>query len=275
MSRSSAATACWKGHPVGKQRRLLIVGGTAEARILAERAIGLFSDRLHVTTSLAGRTRAPVSLAGAVRRGGFGGPQGLAAYLRDEAIDMVVDATHPFATRISATASRACQDLGVPLLLLARPRWVPGLGDRWIEVGSVAEAAALLPRLGRRAFLTIGQTELDAFAEVVGVHFIVRLVDPPATAPRLLSYELMVVRGPFALAGERRIMIEHAIDIVVAKASGGEATAAKLRAARELAIPVLMLRRPEKAHASRVAGVNEALTWIEDEMIRQGVEADG
>lgn len=257
--------------PVREGRHLLILGGTAEARILAERATAVFGERLQVTTSLAGRTRAPAALTGAVRRGGFGGPEGLAAYLRHAAIDMVVDATHPFATRISMAASSACEGTGVPLLLLARASWLPGPGDRWIEVGSAAEAAAILPTLGRRAFLTIGHAEIEAFAGVVGVHFVVRLVDPPAAPLPLGSYMLTIARGPFAPDAERRIMVQHAIDVVVAKASGGDATAAKLVAARQLAIPVLMVRRPEKEHQNRVGSVDEALTWIEHEL-RQAVE---
>jgi precorrin-6A/cobalt-precorrin-6A reductase len=257
--------------PVRERRRLLTLGGTAEARLLAGRATAAFGDRLQVTTSLAGRTRAPAALVGEVRRGGFGGAEGLAAYLRHAAIDMVVDATHPFAARISTAASIACRGTGVPLLLLARPGWLPEPGDRWIEVGSAAEGASILPTLGRRAFLTIGHAEIEAFAGVVGVHFVIRLVDPPTTALPLGSYELIIARGPFVPDAERRIMVQHAIDVVVAKASGGEATAAKLVAARELAIPVLMLRRPEKAHANRVGSVDEALSWVELEL-RQAVE---
>jgi len=257
--------------PVRERRHLLILGGTAEARILAERATAAFGEQLRVTTSLAGRTRAPVALAGEVRRGGFGGPEGLAAYLRQAAIDMVVDATHPFTARISTAASSACGGMGVPLLLLARAAWSPGPGDRWIEVGSAVEAAAILPGLGRRAFLTIGHGEIKAFAGVTGVHFVIRLVDPPATPLPLDSHALIIARGPFAPGAERRIMVEHAIDVVVAKASGGDATAAKLMAARQLAIPVLMLRRPEKAHANRVGSVDEALAWIALEL-RQPVE---
>jgi len=258
---------------VRERRHLLILGGTAEARILAERAIAVFGERLHVTTSLAGRTRAPAALAGEVRRGGFGGPEGLAAYLRHTAIDMVIDATHPFATQISPAASRACRDTSVPLLLLARPGWSPEPGDRWIEVGSAVEAATILPTLGRCAFLTIGHAEIEAFAGVVDVHFVVRLVDPPATPLPLGSYQLIIARGPFAPDAEGRIMVQHAIDVVVAKASGGDATAAKLMAARQLAIPVLMLRRPEKTHTNRVGSVDEALSWIELEN-RQPLEIE-
>jgi precorrin-6A/cobalt-precorrin-6A reductase len=271
MSRSSAARVSWKGKPVGERRHLLILGGTAEARVLAERATALLGHGLRVTTSLAGRTRNPAALAGDIRSGGFGGSEGLAAYLRDASVDLVVDATHPFATRISAAAATACRAQRIPLLALARPPWIPQPGDRWIDVASAAEAAAIVPSLGRRVFLTVGHSELQAFSDIAGVHFIVRLVDPPASALPLVSYELIVARGPFAIEAECFIMAHHAIDVLVAKASGGISTAAKLDAARALGIPVVMLRRPECERADAVECVEDALTWIE-RRIRQEAE---
>lgn len=241
---------------------LLILGGTAEARHLAERATADFDQRLGVTTSLAGRTRNPAAVAGAVRRGGFGGSEGLAAYLRDASVDLVIDATHPFATRISAAAISACRTLGVPLLALSRPRWAPQPGDHWIEVASAAEAAALVPTLGPRVFLTIGHSALAAFAGIDRAHFVVRMVDPPAAALPLPSYELILARGPFTVAAERLIMERHAIDVLVAKASGGGAVAPKLEAARGLGIPVILLRRPEGERGERVERIEDALAWI-------------
>ena len=248
---------------MGENRHLLILGGTAEARGLAERATARFGRRLRVTTSLAGRTRNPAALAGEVRSGGFGGSDGLAAYLREAGVDLVIDATHPFATRISAAATMACRAQAVPLLALTRPPWIPQPSDRWIDAASAAEAAMILPSLGRRAFLTIGHTELQVFSGITNVHFVVRLVDPPAAALPLASYELILARGPFAIEAERHIMAHHAIDVLVAKASGGPSTAAKLDAARALGIPVVMLRRPEPEHADRVECVADALAWVE------------
>jgi precorrin-6A/cobalt-precorrin-6A reductase len=256
---------------VGERRHLLILGGTAEARVLAERATALFGDGLRVTTSLAGRTRHPAALAGEVRSGGFGGSEGLGAYLRAASVDLMVDATHPFATRISAAAATACRAHGVPLLALARPPWIPQPGDRWIDVASAADAAAILPSLGCRAFLTIGHSELHAFSGITNVHFVVRLVDPPPSPPPLVSYELILARGPFASEAERLIMAHHAIDVLVAKASGGVSTAAKLDAARALGVPVMMLRRPEPEHAEHVERVEDTLAWIE-RRIRQETE---
>lgn len=271
MSRSSAARVSWKGKPVGERRHLLILGGTAEARVLAERAAALLGHGLRVTTSLAGRTRNPGALAGDVRSGGFGGSEGLTAYLRDASVDLVVDATHPFAARISAAAAMACREHGVPLVALQRPSWIAQSGDRWIDVASAAEAAAIVPSLGRRAFLTVGHSELKAFSGIIGVHFIVRLVDPPASALPLASYELILARGPFAIEAERFIMAHHAIDVLVAKASGGVSTAAKLDAARALGVPVVMLRRPEYEQADVVGCVEDVLAWIA-RRIRQETE---
>ncbi len=236
--------------------------------MLAAEAKARFGEELLVTTSLAGRTQSGPVLAGDVRRGGFGGTDGLAAYLQEAAIDLVVDATHPFATRISAAASAACGALGVPLLMLTRPAWTPRQGDQWIEASDAAEAASLVERLGRRAFLTIGHSKLAVFSALVGVHFLVRLVDPPDLPLPLTSYEVILGRGPFTVEAERSIMTRHAIDVLVAKASGGVSTVAKLDAARALSIPVVMLRRPSAAPGYGVARIEDALLWIERRLER-------
>ena len=242
-------------------KRLLILGGTGEARQLAAAVRARFGDALLVTTSLAGRTQTTAPIAGTVRRGGFGGAAGLANFLRAERIDCLIDATHPFAARISATASEACRDTGVPLLALTRPSWERGEDDRWIVVASAAEAAALLPRAGQRVFLTIGQRDLDAFATIEGVYFLVRLIEPPAT-PLPLACDVILGRGPFTFADERSIIARHAIDLLVTKESGGAATAAKLAAARAAGIAVVMLRRPDRASGTCVESVEEALQWL-------------
>lgn len=248
--------------PAPEPRRLLILGGTAEAAELAGAALARFGGRLAVTTSLAGRTSRPAPLPGAVRIGGFGGVAGLAAYLAEEAVDLVVDATHPFAARISHHARLACDAAGVPRLRLLRPPWRRHSLDRWVAVADAAGAADAVPRLGRRAFLTIGAGDLEAFAAITGVHFVVRLVDPPAVALPLRSVEVLTGRGPFALAEERLLLRRHGIDVLVCKASGGAATEAKLIAARELQVPVVMVRRPPPEPGRRVADAPAALAWI-------------
>ena len=249
--------------PGTEPHHLLILGGTAEARALAEASTALFGARLRVTTSLAGRTQSTQALAGEVRRGGFGGVEGLADYLRAAAIDAVIDATHPYALRISTAAKTACGALDLPILVLTRPAWVKEEGDRWIEVADTAAAAAQLPELGSRAFLTVGQRGLDAFSPLAGTYFLVRLVDPPAAPLPLPACDLILDRGPFTFAGEMLIMQRHAIDVLVTKASGGAATAPKLAAARDLGIPVVMLRRPVAEESPSAVRVEDALAWIE------------
>jgi len=248
-----------------EKRRLLILGGTGEAATLAREAHGRFGARLHVVTSLAGRTREPAALAGETRIGGFGGAVALAEYLRGEAIDLVVDATHPFAAKISAAARIACEAADVPRLVLARPVWRPQAGDRWIEAADAVAAAALVPEFGTRVFLTVGRRDLAAFAGLPGCRFLIRLVELPPEPPpfRPGSFELVIARGPFTADAERALMSRHGIDVVVAKASGGAATEAKLIAARELNRPVIMLRRPPAEPGQVAERIDEALQWIE------------
>jgi precorrin-6A/cobalt-precorrin-6A reductase len=243
-------------------RQLLILGGTGEAAALAHAALDRFGDRLHVTSSLAGRTADPAPISGDVRIGGFGGAGGLERYLREHEIDFVVDATHPFAEQISHHARLACDAASVPRLQLVRPAWERHPLDQWIEVDDLAEAARLVRKLGRRAFLTVGANELDAFADIHEVHFLVRLVAEPRQKPPLRFYELILGRGPFSLAEERHLLQRHAIDVIVAKASGGAATVAKLIAAREASLPVLMLRRPPQEPGEAVSSVEAAIAWL-------------
>lgn len=249
---------------------LLILGGTGEAAALAQAALARFGDGLHVTTSLAGRTMRPATVAGEIRVGGFGGADGLAAYIADRRVDLVIDATHPFAAQISAQAEAACTAAGVKRLLLERPPWVRDPRDRWIEVDDLAAAAAALPLLGRRAFLTIGARDLGAFAALRDMHFVVRLVDPPRAAPPLAAFDIVLGRGPFSLPAERLMLERHAIDVLVCKASGGAATEAKLTAARERGLPVVMLRRPPTPPGPRVDSVAAALDWLAGQLADDG-----
>ncbi len=251
-----------------RRAHLLILGGTGEAAALAEAAMARYDDQLLVTSSLAGRTGTPAPLPGRVRVGGFGGAAGLANYLAAASVAMVIDATHPFAARISAHAQQACDALGVARLMLRRPEWTRHPGDRWIEVENVAAAASRLPDLGRRAWLTIGARELEAFAGLTDIHFLIRTIDPPPEPPPPASYAIITGRGPFTLAGERHILERHAIDVLVARASGGAATEPKLVAARERGLPVLMLRRPAAPCGTSATSVEEALTWLARELAR-------
>jgi len=247
---------------------LLILGGTAEAASLAQAALARFGDRIAVTTSLAGRTERPAKLAGQVRIGGFGGAEGLVAYLAAEHVAWLIDATHPFAAQISAQAAAACAAAAVPRLVLLRPPWRHHPLDRWVEVADLAGAARVLPQLGRRVWLTVGQRDLAAFAGLPQHHFLVRLVDAPAAPLPLASCDILLGRGPFNLAEERRILQRHAIEVLVAKASGGAATEAKLVAARERDLPVVMVRRPPPPPGERGDEVAAALDWLAAQLNR-------
>ncbi|MEU7417428.1 cobalt-precorrin-6A reductase [Streptomyces antibioticus] len=240
---------------------VLILGGTTEARRLAELLHG--TPGLRLTSSLAGRVAAPRLPPGEVRVGGFGGTEGLTAWLREHAADVLVDATHPFAGTMSFHAAEAAADARVPLLALRRPGWVPVPGDRWREVDSLAEAAAALPGLGRRVFLTTGRMGLAAFADLpADLWFLVRSVDAPEP-PYPARTEVLLDRGPFTLDGERDLLRRHRIDVVVTKDSGGAATAPKLTAAREAGVPVVVVRRPPAPEGVPVVPTPEdAVTWL-------------
>ena len=239
--------------------RLLILGGTAEALELAKTCTA--RPQLEVISSLAGRTRAPGLPPGEVRIGGFGGAGGLARFLAERGIDRVIDATHPFAAQIGAHAEQACREVGVPRLRLLRPPWAPQPGDHWIEVDDLAEAALRLPKLGRRVFLTVGHQDLGAFAGL-DRWFLVRTIEPPSALP-LRHGEWLAGRGPFAIEDELALLRVHAIDALVSKASGGAATYAKLAAARQLGLPVVMVRRPPPPAGPVAHSVEAALAWLE------------
>ncbi|MFG2899299.1 cobalt-precorrin-6A reductase [Streptomyces zaomyceticus] len=217
---------------------ILILGGTTEARALA----GLLHGEVRVTSSLAGRVANPRLPEGEVRIGGFGGVDGLVEWIGGHAVDAVIDATHPFAERISFNAARAAATAHVPLLALRRPGWVPEEGDRWVPVPSLEAAAGALDGLGERVFLTTGRMGLAAFADRPE-WFLVRSVDAP-DAPVPARAEILLDRGPFTLDGERELLARHRIDVLVTKDSGGAATAPKLTAAREAGLPVVVVRRP-------------------------------
>lgn len=239
--------------------RVLVLGGTIEAREVASAAVAAGHD---VVTSLAGRTARPRVPDGERRTGGFGGPAGLVGYLASQAVDAVVVATHPFATRIAAAAARACADAGVPVIALCRPPWSPQAGDRWHRVPDLGAAAAAARDLGTRALLTTGRQGLAAFADVDAVWFLIRCVEQPV-GPLPPRSQVLRARGPFAVAGELALLREHAIDVLVTKDSGGVATAAKLDAARALDLPVVVVDRPPGPDLPAVADATGALAWLE------------
>ncbi|WP_042417936.1 cobalt-precorrin-6A reductase [Streptacidiphilus anmyonensis] len=250
------------------RRHVLILGGTTEARMLAAALAADPAAAVRVTTSLAGRVEQPRLPDGEVRTGGFGGALGLAAWLRAEEVAAVVDATHPFATGISANAAQAAADAGVPLLVLRRPGWRRVAGDRWHPVASLSEAAALLPELGCRVLLTTGRKDLGPFTgpdrlpALDRLRFLVRSVDPP-DAPLPRHVDILLDRGPFTLDAELALLRRHRIDVLVTKDSGGAATAPKLTAARQLGLPVVVVTRPPAPPGvPRAADVPQALAWL-------------
>lgn len=222
-------------------RRILILGGTSEAREIADR---LSHDaRADVISSLAGVTDDPVLPEGAVRQGGFGGTDGLRAYLAETGIDIVIDATHPFAETISRHAAEACAGRGTVYLKLERPAWTPGPGDDWTQVQTIEDAAAAIAP-GAHALLTIGRRGLDPFLARDDITLTIRMISDPA-APLPARVHLIKARPPFALADEIALMRARGIDTLITKNAGGAETEAKLKAARELGARIIMIARPE------------------------------
>ncbi|MBL6958291.1 MAG: cobalt-precorrin-6A reductase [Rhodospirillales bacterium] len=244
-------------------RKLLILGGTAEGADLARQATAAFGDRVEVISSLAGRTMPSQDLPGAVRSGGFGGVRGLADYLEAEGIGLVVDATHPFAAAISSHAYTACVQTRVPKLNLIRPPWRLPPKTQYIEADTLEHAAQLLPRISLRAFLTVGSGGIEAFQSVKGVWMLVRLLTQPADPLPIEKYHLITGRPPYTVEGETALIREHRIDCIVTKQSGGAATEAKITAARECGIKLLIVRRPFREPGDAVESVEEAISWIE------------
>ena len=247
-------------------KRLLTLGGTAEAAELARRAGESWAGRLEVVTSLAGRLEPRRDLAGRVRRGGFGGADGLARFLDDQSIDWLGDATHPFAEAISAHAHAACGTSGVPRLVLARPPWRRAPEDDWREADDMAGAVRILPGLGKRAFLSVGPGSARAFSQVEGVWFLVRVIEPPRHPLPLDEHTVITGHPPFTVYDERLLIAEHRIDVLVTKNSGGVATEAKLSAARGAGIPVVMVKRPPPPPGHLVDNVEAALEWLESRL---------
>lgn len=244
--------------------RILILGGTTEARQLAAKLAA--RDDLSITLSLAGRTENPVAQNVPTRTGGFGGAGGLAAYLNDMRIDLLIDATHPYATQISANAAEAARQTGMPIVALRRPGWEQVEADRWISVDSFFGAAKILGIVPLRVFLSLGRQEVAAFEAAPQHHYLIRSVDP--VEPKLVVPDAtyLLARGPFREADERALLESHRIDVVVSKNSGGAATYGKIAAARALGIDVVMVRRPALPDVPSAESV-EALAAMVDHFL--------
>ena len=238
--------------------KILILGGTQEAAKLAKKAANL--PDIQVKLSLAGRTSQIASQN--LRVGGFGGVAGLIKYLKSEKIDLIIDATHPFAGKISQNAAIAAENLGLSRLMLIRAEWESVIGDKWIEVDTIKAAAEILPGLSKRVFLTIGRQELTVFSEVENIWFLMRSIEQPSSDIVLPKGLLLLERGPFDKDSEKQLLKTHNIDAVVSKNSGGNATFAKIIAARELGIKVVMVKRPMLPQGQWVEDVESALLWV-------------
>ena len=241
--------------------RVLILGGTTEARLLAER----LSPRrdLDVALSLAGRTSNPVLHPVPLRIGGFGGAEGLADYLKAERIDRLIDATHPYAAQMSANAARAAQLAQVPLLALRRPAWTAVEGDRWTEVADTRAAVLALGAAPRHVFLALGRNEIAPFETAPQHHYLVRSVDPVEPPLAVPHATYIQARGPFREEDDRALLAVHAIDTVVSKNSGGSAAYGKIAAARALGIAVILFHRPLLPAVAAVESVDDAVAWLD------------
>ncbi|MFO1159254.1 MAG: cobalt-precorrin-6A reductase [Reyranellaceae bacterium] len=252
--------------------RVLILGGTTEASALARLLAG--DARFEATLSLAGRTSAPRAQPITTRVGGFGGIEGLAAFLREREIDAAIDATHPYAAQISTNAVAACAAANVPLASLVRAAWQRQADDHWQEVGSTRDAAERLGGTPRRVFLSLGRQDLHLFAAAPQHHYIARLIETPQQTELPPHLVLVRQRGPFDIAVERKLLVDERIDVVVSKNSGGDATYAKIEAARALALPVVMISRPDKPAGHVLTSAEAAVDWLAHERVsasRRGV----
>ncbi|MDI4665862.1 cobalt-precorrin-6A reductase [Xanthobacter autotrophicus] len=257
--------------------RILLLGGTSEASALAKCLASRIADHggLDVVLSLAGRTENPAPQPVPVRVGGFGGATGLEDYLKAERIAAVVDATHPYAARMSFNAAQACAAAGVPLLALRRGPWTPVAGDRWREVADVPAAVVALGDAPRRVFLALGRNEVRAFEAAPQHSYLVRSVDPVAPPLAVPDAEYVLGRGPFGEADDRAMLEAHRIDTIVAKNSGGSATYGKMAAARALGIEVLLIARPAVPAVPAVATPAEAEAWLLDQFGAHGADSTG
>lgn len=239
--------------------RILLLGGTTEAGLLAR---ALQNDNADAIYSYAGRTEVPVAQPLPTRVGGFGGVAGLIAYTATEGITHIIDATHPFAAQMSTNAVAAATATGIPLLALERAPWLPTPADRWTCVPDLRRAAIAIGPQPRRVFLAIGRQHLMAFADAPQHHYLLRLIDDPGDDLPLPQTTITIARGPFTVPGDVSLMRDHGTEIVVAKNAGGKGAVAKIAAARDLGLPVIMVDRPHIPTRPVVRSVAEAMDWI-------------
>jgi precorrin-6A/cobalt-precorrin-6A reductase len=248
-----------QGLEQGSDMRALILGGTGDANQLAEMFV---RERIDAIYSYAGRTQIPLGHALPTRTGGFGGVDGLADFIKRECITHVIDATHPFAAEMSRHAVEACATTRVPLIALERAPWIRATGDNWIEVLDIDAAVAALPEKPTRVFLAIGRQHIAPFAAKPQHAYTLRFVDAPDGVLPLPDAEIIVSRGPFTIEGDRELMRIRGIEFLVARNSGGAGARAKIDAARELGLPVILIARPTLPERPRVESIEDVLAWL-------------
>ncbi len=241
------------------QPNLLILGGTVEATALCKL---VHAAGLQAIVSFAGRVDRPALHPVPRRIGGFGGVDGLVTYLRDNAVTHVIDATHPFAAQMSRNAVEACALARIPLVALTRAPWQAESGDDWIRVRDIPSAVAVLNGQPKRVMLAVGRMHLDEFAPNPQHFYLLRLVDAPAIPPNFPDHHVLVSRGPFTTDNDRALMQDHGIDLVVSKNAGGTGAYAKIEAARQLGLPVIMIDRPDLPDRVEVNDPQKVLDWV-------------
>ena len=246
----------------GEDMRLLILGGTSEARELARRVTTETSA--DVILSLAGRTSEPLKQTAPYRVGGFGGVDGLIDWLKNERIDAIVDATHPFAAQISKNVVEAARVCDLPVGSVVRAPWQRQPTDKWIEVSDAASAPRVLGEGRAHVFLTVGRLDLSKFCAAPQHKYLARTIDPPGKIPLPPDVRFVYGRGPFDVASEKELMRNHGIEVLVSKNSGGQMTYAKIEAARSLGLDVVMVQRPYKPAGVVLGDVEAAVSWIRD-----------
>jgi len=254
----------WESPVIAK--KVLILGGTGEAANLAKKLFAETSENVEIITSFAGRTKNPPALPGRVISGGFGGIDGLKRFIVDEAINIVVNATHPFAATISENAYVACMVTNTLSITLVRPKWTLPPSARWVEVDDMDAASAAIDTFAKRPFLTIGSGGLGAFAHLHDMWFLVRVIEQSEAPLPFTNYQIVTGRPPYDIADERQLISEHQIDCLVTKHSGGSATEGKILAALEANIPIILIRRPLRLPGHWTDTVEECADWVQKQL---------
>jgi precorrin-6A/cobalt-precorrin-6A reductase len=255
----------WPDNVMAKTK-VLILGGTGKARELAQRVVPMFSDVAEIISSQAGVTFNPKTIPGRLVTGGFGGISGLVEFMEREQVQIIIDATHPFAETISDSAYVACTMNGAKRLTLGREMWNLPPGARWVEVETMKAAADEISNSVKRVFITTGRRGLEAFSKLDDIWFLVRMIDKPTAPINLAKHQIITGHPPFEIASERELLLSNSIDTLVSKNSGGSETMGKITAALEIETPIILLRQPEKLPGLWTSSVDDCLQWLAEQI---------